>query len=528
MSKVKILDCTLRDGGYINDWKFGKRVIGGIIRKLEEAKIDIIECGFLRDVSYDSDVSVYSSIEQISGLIPDKKANTMYVAMIALGDISVDKIAFCDGSSIDGIRLTFHKHEWDEAKEAAKELIRKGYKVFIQPVGTTSYSDEELLSLIGDVNLLNPFAFYLVDTLGILYKKEMCRVFDLIDKNLDREIAIGFHSHNNLQLSFSNAQELMEINPDRQVILDASVYGMGRGVGNLATELITDYINENMEYTYSIIPLLSIADRYIMPIYAEQRWGYDLPYFLSATVKCHPNYASYLLKKTTLKVEDINHILQSIPKEKRELFDFNLAEDLYYNYQKCTIEDSDNIKELKKKISEKEVLLIAPGGSIAEKKNEINEYINKNKPVIISVNHVPEDFNVDMVFISNSKRFDLAIEQIEDNCDMIVTSNIQADKNKENIKFVNYSNYIGEGRALDNAGAMLIRLLKRCKAEKVSLAGFDGFSETSKENFSVDSYRRPISPEEAMQKNNDISCQLSQALNNMKYQFITSTRYIIK
>ena len=525
MSKLRILDCTLRDGGYINHWKFGSRVIQGIVKKLEEAQIDIIECGFLRDIVYDKDASVYSEVSQIEELLPHEGSNAMYVAMIALGDIPIEKIGNCDGSAIDGIRLTFHKHEWQEAKMAVKALMDKGYQVFVQPVGTTSYTDEELLALIRDVNDLHPFAFYLVDTLGVLYPKEMCRLFSFVADRLDAEIAIGFHSHNNLQLSFSNAQSLIDLCPHRDLIIDASVYGMGRGVGNLATELIAEYINQNVDFRYAIIPLLSIADKYIMPIYAQQRWGYDLPYFLSATVSCHPNYASYLLGKLTLRVEDIHHILQAIPEEKRELFDAALAEELYHDYQKCFTDDAESIRILKDKMADKEVLMLAPGGLMEANAAAIAAYIRERSPIVISVNYIPAGFEVDAVFFSNSKRFDLAPRQFDTCQNVIVTSNVPVEENMQNVYRINYSDYIGEGPASDNAGAMLIRFLKKCQVKKITLAGFDGFSETSQQNFSVEAYRTPISSEEAAQRNSDISYRLSHELKDVDFDFITPTRY---
>lgn len=122
--------------------------------------------------------------------------------MIAQPYPSINNIAKYDGKSIDGIRVTFHEDEIDEALIYGKQLMDKGYKIFIQPVGTTSYSDGSLLELIRKVNNLKPVAFYLVDTLGIMYKNDLLRMFYLLDNNLDESISLGFHSHNNLQLSF--------------------------------------------------------------------------------------------------------------------------------------------------------------------------------------------------------------------------------------------------------------------------------------------------------------------------------------
>lgn len=524
MSKISILDCTLRDGGYINHWNFGQAEIRDIISYLGMAGIDIIECGFLRDFPYSEGQSVFSCVSQITPFISPKRENTLYVAMIALGDISPDKILPCDGSSIDGIRLTFHKHEWQTARETASELMRKGYQVFIQPVGTTSYSDSELLRLIADVNELRPFAFYLVDTLGILYRKDLLRTFFLIDHNLDPTIRVGFHSHNNLQLSFANAQELFRADSKRELIIDASVYGMGRGVGNLCSELLAEYINVNMGQRYHLTPLLTVADQYLMSIYAKQRWGYDIPYFLSAAKKCHPNYAAYLLKKGTLKLEDISKILGMLPADQRELYHPELVEQLYMELQSYQIDDAKALAAMTERLRGQRVLLLAPGATLETCQNKIDAYIRQYAPVTIAVNFIPQQLQTDILFISNRKRLQLLLEKGVGRYPVVASSNLRQEL-PDSVTFINYTSYLGDGEAADNAGSMLIRLLARVEAAHIALAGFDGFAVDSADNYCIDSYKSTMDWEAVKQKNHAISQQLKLALQGIAYDFITPTRY---
>ena len=176
MNKIEILDCTLRDGGYINDFAFTERGIRKIINQLTLAGIDIVECGFLEDNNNDKEYSLYTKVEQIKNLLPTVHRNTMYVAMACYGEYDISQLSNCDGSSIDGIRVTFHYTEIDGALDYCRCIMEKGYKVFVQPVGTTSYTDEQLISLIKSVNELNPYAFYLVDTLGLMQR---CTAFFL-------------------------------------------------------------------------------------------------------------------------------------------------------------------------------------------------------------------------------------------------------------------------------------------------------------------------------------------------------------
>ena len=312
---IQVLDCTLRDGGYVNDWRFGRKTIRSILEKLENANIDIIECGFLTKMVKEQECSLFGSVRDIEGMLPPQPRRAMYVAMIAIGEreLHPEELTPCDQSSITGIRLTFHKHEIEKAFAWARMIMEKGYEVFMQPVGTVFYSDRELLELVEQMNRLNPFAFYIVDTLGSMYRNDVSHRFYLIDKNMNPNIKLGFHGHNNLQLAFSNAQILGKIQTKRTLILDSSVYGMGRGAGNLPTELITQYINKNIASRYDVSMVMDIYDEYISRIRKQYEWGYAVPYHIAASYVCHPNYAAYLINKQTLTMKDIEKIIRSIP-----------------------------------------------------------------------------------------------------------------------------------------------------------------------------------------------------------------------
>ena len=192
---IQILDCTLRDGGYINDWHFGRRTIASILDKLDRARIDIIECGFLTGMVQDRERSLFGSVAEIAEVLPARARQAMFVAMIAIGEkeLHPDILAPYDGKSIGGIRLTFHQDEIAQAVDWAHIIMEKGYRVFMQPVGTVFYTDIELLRLVEVMNRLNPYAFYIVDTLGSMYRNDASHRFYLIDKNMEPEIHIGFH-----------------------------------------------------------------------------------------------------------------------------------------------------------------------------------------------------------------------------------------------------------------------------------------------------------------------------------------------
>lgn len=525
---VKILDCTLRDGGYINQWKFGKRTIKSIIQKLDRAKIDIIECGFLTEKPQTEDYTLFKEVEKIKKLVPTHGKNSMYVGMIAIGEkeINPTKLSDYNGSSIDGIRLTFHQHEIEKAVEWATIIKEKGYKVFMQPVGSTTYSDLALLQLVEKMNELNPYAFYIVDTLGSMYRNELFHIFYLIDKNLNENIHVGFHAHNNLQLAFSNAQELSRIHTKRRLILDASVYGMGRGAGNLPTELIAEYINKNVEAKYDVMMILDIYDEHISIIRNEYTWGYEVAYHIAGHNICHPNYASYLINKQTLTMKDIEKIMISIPKEERAIFNKKLIEQLYIGYQDRKIDDAKAVKFIRKQLSERDILILAPGKTLASEKQKIVDYIEKHRAYVISVNFVDSTYPINACFVSNHKRIDSIEDSLKEtvNVQVIATSNVQVQTEK--VVYVDYYSYINQDDMVsDNVGLMLLKLLKECQINKVTLAGFDGFKTRYNENYYDENLILKVNERELEEKQRRIKNQLFELGRSIKLEFLTPSVY---
>lgn len=310
---IKVLDCTLRDGGYIIDWEFQRNCIRSIIDNLLCAKIDFIECGFLKECAYSPDKTFYDTPKRID--VKGGKASLM----VNFGEYSLDNFSMAyDNSPI--IRVAFKKHVKNEALEYIKALKNKGWEVFANPMSTNTYTREELGELIADLNVISPYGISIVDTLGNMYEKDVIEIFNFIDERLEKNIAIGFHSHNSMQLSFSNTKALLKAGFEREIIIDSCVYGMGRGAGNLCTELITKYLNDNYGKDYKISPILKIIAENLNPIYDKKPWGYSTPYYIAAIHGCHPNYANFLVNQGFAD-EKIDEIMNFIPEEKRTSFD---------------------------------------------------------------------------------------------------------------------------------------------------------------------------------------------------------------
>lgn len=523
MNHIQILDCTLRDGGYQNDCRFGfenqKKIVSGLI----EAGVDIIECGFLMNtVTYEPDVTRFTSLNQVRHIIPQNREGKIFVVLTDYGKYNSDDIPAYDGTSVDGLRVAFHKKDCIGALEECRHIKNKGYKVFIQAMVSVSYSDEEFLDLITRVNELEPYAFYIVDSFGMMKRNDLIRFFYLVEHNLKENIKIGFHSHNNLQLAYSNAQSLVDLHSKRQLIIDSSIYGMGRGAGNLNTELFIKYLNENDEGDYNIKPLLTIIDEILNEFYQRNYWGYSLPNYLSASHNAHPNYAAYLDDKKTLTVEAMNEIFDMMDENKRLSYDQNYIEDLYLRYM-ATGRVQDNHKaELKNKLKGKKVLLIAPGKSSITEQYKIVAFATQSDVVTISINFNYPIINTDYIFLSNLRRFRELENDKRNKC--IVTSNIPIDNAYLQTKYRDLLTC--EEAVKDNAGLMAIKFLMDYGMHEIYLAGFDGYSHDAEENYG-DSQMAFVTRNAILDAiNSGMSKILKQYSKTVNIRFLTKQKYV--
>lgn len=479
---LKLLDCTLRDGGYINDWRWGFQVARVIIQSLVKAKIDVVEAGFLRNTDgYNPDITVCNHIEELNRLLPDEAGNTMFSAMAMRSNYDIKKLSPYSGKGIEIIRITAHDYDIEEGMDFAREVQARGYKLSINPINIMGYSDDRILWLIDQANSIIPWQFSIVDTFGSMKRRDLDRITSLVDHNLDRNIRVALHLHENMSLSFSLAQNFCDKHLNRPTTIDASLMGMGRVPGNLPIELISDYLNEYCGKSYDIDYMMDAISDYISPIRENSEWGYTPIYFLSARFNLHRNYSEYYQKKGDLTNRDINHILARFDDSKKTAFDAKYADKVYEEYKDNRIDDSEDRKKLYSLLRGRKILVLAPGSTIKTHREKIEEYISREKPVVISVNFMPDGFVPAYAFFSNSRRYSI-IENFP--CSVIITSNLcgvpDADKASFTIDYNSVSVAFPEGC---NGFVMFLKFLKDAGAGSIAAAGADGFSTREEDYF---------------------------------------------
>jgi 4-hydroxy 2-oxovalerate aldolase len=509
----------LRDGCYIVNGEFGTATIKGIIKRLQEAKVEIIECGWLKDEPHKYGTAYYnvpSDLEQY--LSYEKSPNTEYVAMIDYNRYDISRLPLCDHFSIDAIRVVFPKNKVDEGLALVEPIREKGYKVYLQAANTLAYTDAEILSLIDKVNYIKPDGISIVDTFGAMYGDDLTRIMSLFEHNLDTKIRIGLHSHNNLQMSFSLAIQFLDtlVPKNRNLMVDSSLCGMGRGAGNANTELVVAFLNKKYNKDYDINTIIDTIDIYMTHFQNKYEWGYSMPYYISGMYQSHVNNITYLIKNHKTKSRDLKVIVESLDEEKRRIYDYDNLESVYCDYIKKEVDDRITKENLKEQITNKNVVLVVPGPSAYSEIQTVKSYIDKRNAVVIGINSIIPGYEYDYVFFSNAMRFDYVRESYPEQFGKIrkiVTSNITTES-EELCSIININNLIKKvGEHFDNATFLCLRLLDCFLPKTIGIAGFDGY--TDEKNYFDENLELGLSRKEKTEFNND--------LKDMMYEFIQTT-----
>ncbi len=531
LEKVNILDCTLRDGGYVNDFTFGKDVISGFLNKINKTNVECVEVGFLKGDKVNEDRTFFPTMESVKDVLNGRKDDKIkyFVMYDTSSPLDLDKICPYDGTSADGVRVIFKNNKIDEGFLACKKFIELGYLVSANFVSTNVYSDEDFAKNIKRFNELDLFSMAIVDTFGSMKNDTFLHYIKVADENMRKDIVLTYHGHNNLQQAYQNAISFVNLNLDRTIIIDASVFGMGRGAGNLNIELFAEYLNKTKNKKYHIVPMLEIMDEYLQHIYETRFWGYSLPLYISGTLDVHPNYAIYLAEKNTLTEKSLYEIMSNISASDKLIYKKDIAEKYYLDYMNNYINDSEDVSRLEERFRNKKALILAPGQSINDKKTEIIKLIEDKDVISIAVNFYNDSFKTDFIFSSNMRRYRSLDTEIDDfkknnkNLEVILTSNMREAINKNyNINF--YSIAVESKDIVDNAGLMVMKLMQMIGVKEVMLAGMDGYSENNPYVYNDNSTQVDFSNVAGL-RNELIKKEIDKLQKYLNIKFVTKSLY---
>ncbi len=296
MSKAKVIDCTIRDGGLVNNWNFSIEFVRNLYESLNQAGIEYMEIGYKNApgvVGEEGNGPWRFCLEDLlTKTIPVKKCTKLSV-MVDIGKFTLDDIPLAHDSLIDMIRVACYSSQIEEANTAINVLHEKGYDTCLNIMAVSSVDQMELKQTLKKVQHCPVDVVYIVDSFGSLYMEEIRRLTEFYKRMLPNK-HIGIHAHNNMQLAFANT-----ITAERAgcSFLDSTVYGMGRAAGNCPTELLIGYLQPK----YDIKPVLKVIEESLIPLREQMEWGYLIPFTISGQMNEHPREALALRKHDETK-----------------------------------------------------------------------------------------------------------------------------------------------------------------------------------------------------------------------------------
>ena len=288
----KIVDCTIRDGGLVNNWDFSVEFVQDLYASLNEAGVDYMEIG------YKNSPKLLKSAENtgpwrflddnfLRQVIP-QKGTTKLSALVDIGRVDENDILPRSESMLDLIRVACYIKDVDKALDLIQLFHDRGYETTLNIMALSNVMENDLNEAFLMIKDSPVDVVYVVDSYGSLDHNDFSFLVNKFQEHLPNK-RLGVHTHNNMQLAFSNTLVAAEKGVE---FLDASVYGMGRGAGNCPTEALLTHLKNRR---YSLRPVLGFLEKHMIPMRERWEWGYLIPYLITGTLDEHPRSAMALL-----------------------------------------------------------------------------------------------------------------------------------------------------------------------------------------------------------------------------------------
>lgn len=300
-NNVKILDCTIRDGGLVNDWDFSVDFVRDTYEALNAAGVDYMEIGYKNSPKLvDADNAGpwrFCEDDFIKEVIPEKK-NTKLSAIVDIGRVDPNDFVPREESLFDMIRVACYLKDIDKALDLIESFHALGYETTVNIMAVSNSINSHLVDALQKIEESSVDIAYVVDSFGSLFNRDIEDLVKLFKEHAPSK-RLGIHTHNNLQMAFANTLCGIELGIE---FLDTSVFGMGRGAGNCQTELILGHLTASR---YDMKPVLKLIDERFVPLREEVEWGYNTAYALTGLFNEHPRSA-IAIRKTEDKDRFLN------------------------------------------------------------------------------------------------------------------------------------------------------------------------------------------------------------------------------
>jgi len=284
---TRILDCTIRDGGLINNWDFSVEFVQDLYDGLSAAGVEYMEIGYKNSARLlnATEPNPWRFLDDnfLKEIIPEKKF-TKLSALVDIGRVDPNDILPREESVLDMIRVACYIREVDKGLELVQMFHDLGYETSLNIMALSSVPEKQLIEAFKMVEKSPVDVVYIVDSFGSLDPADIEHQVNKFKEMIPSK-QLGIHTHNNMQLAFANTLAAMR---NGVTFLDSSVYGMGRAAGNCNTELLVTHIQKP---SYELKPVLGVIEKHMLEMRQKWEWGYIIPYMISGTLNEHPRVA---------------------------------------------------------------------------------------------------------------------------------------------------------------------------------------------------------------------------------------------
>lgn len=493
---MKILDCTLRDGGYYNNWDFSKNVVEAYLLAVAEASVNYVELGlrsfpkkgFLGAYAYTTEQHLNTldlPVGPTYGVMVDAK--TILTSELGI-ESAVDTlfIPACE-SKIGLVRIAGHFHEVEDSGQIVAKLKSLGYKVgfnLMQSGGKDSDLISEKARQAASWQGLD--VFYFADSLGNMDGTEVERIINAIRKEWSGPM--GIHTHDNMSKGLDNS---LVANKHGVDWLDATITGMGRGAGNTQTERLLTMLS-HISDKYDPKPVYDLVIRHFEPMQKQYGWGSNLLYFLGAQNDVHPTYIQNLLSNDQYGTEEIIAAIGYLSQlEGTTAYNGSILETaVNFNSSNQAVSGSNDLVDL---FNGREILILTNASTTNKYKIAIETYIKKKQPIVISVN-INQFINpslIDYYIISHNVKFLTDAQKYQSLNKPIILPKHRFGEREVEVAALNALHHIDFGfnnessdlvvnnqfvdTKYDYTSAYLLGAILVSQPQKVSLVGFDGY-----------------------------------------------------
>lgn len=383
---IRLIDCTLRDGGYYNHWDFSRELIIEYLGAMNAASIDYVELGFRSfdthgfkgACAYTTDAFI-NSLSVPAGLAVGVMVNAAELVTHPAGPVEAAKRLFSPASQspVTLVRLACHVHEFEAALLACAWLKEAGYQVGINLMQIADRSEQEI-ERIGQVASNYPLdALYFADSMGSMNSEQTAHVVHTLRRHWQG--ALGVHTHDNMGRAVANTLRAIE---EGATWVDSTVTGMGRGPGNAQTEYMVIELEKITGKKFNLTPLLALIRQYFGPMQSKYGWGKNPYYYLAGQFGIHPTYIQEMLNDPRYGEAEILSVLEHL----REVGGKKFSTEILDAGRQIYGGESAGRWAPVEMIEGRDVLIVGAGPSVIEHREALQQFIRLRKPFVIALN----------------------------------------------------------------------------------------------------------------------------------------------